>query len=70
MKYLVQCQKCDCSVWIRGSYEGDTNATVLSDNDSRWLEACEHIQAGDYDILDEEPLCEEIYDHGDSVWPS
>jgi hypothetical protein len=43
---------------------------VLSDNDSRWLEACEHIQAGDYDILDEEPLCEEIYDHGDSVWPS
>lgn len=62
MKYLIQCHKCECFVWIRGGYEPDTNATVLADNDSRWDEACEHIYAGEYDILDEEPLCETLYE--------
>ena len=71
MKYLVQCQACDCSVRVRGSYEFDTNATVLNDDDSGWEEACEHITAGDYYIgaEDPDPWDEDIYDHGDSLWP-
>lgn len=76
MRIEVICQKCDCIVWIRGHYESDTNATVLNDNDSRWSDACEHIQAGDYDLgsddsSDEDEPIEsyETTDHGDSVWP-
>lgn len=41
---------CGGEVWIRGHEEPDVNAVVLDDNDDRWTEACEHIQAGDYYI--------------------
>ena len=54
MKYEVQCLVCPASIWVRGSYEPDTNATVLNDDDSAWEEGCEHITAGDYDITGED----------------
>jgi hypothetical protein len=54
MKYKVQCQTCPTSIWVRGVYEPDTNATVLNDDDSGWEEGCAHIAAGDYDITGEE----------------
>lgn len=68
MKYRIQCKQCECSIWVRGSHDPSVNATELDDNDARWLEACEHIQQGDYEILDEEPM-DDDWDHGDSVWP-
>lgn len=53
MKYEVRCQVCQTSIWVRGIYEDDTNATVLNDDDSGWEEGCEHITAGDYEISGE-----------------
>jgi hypothetical protein len=55
MIFKVQCKQCGCSFWVRGSYESDTNATELNDNDRHWDDACEHIkETGDYDITDSE----------------
>lgn len=55
MRYKLLCSKgCGASVWVCGTYEEDTNATVLDDNDPL-DEACEHIKAGDYEIVDSEP---------------
>ncbi len=73
MRYTVICQKCSRAIWVRGTYESDTNATVLDDNDPHWEDACEHILAGDYDIgeesNDDDGLEGGHHDHGDSVWP-
>lgn len=64
MKYLLMCDSkdhfCGCSIWVRGWYDQDTNATELDDNDSAWMEACQHIQAGDYYIKDSEGVDEEV----------
>lgn len=74
MKIPVICKVCGDSVRIRGHYEPDTNATVLSDYDKRWDDACEHIKAGgDYDLgtsdVEDEDGSYETTDHGDRVWP-
>jgi len=61
MKYRVKCKVCDCSIWIRGDYDPSVNALELDDYDRNWDEACEHIQAGDYEIDDEDVLAEELF---------
>lgn len=59
MKYEVICTVCGDRYWIRGSYDPETNATELDDNDDTWTEVCEHVAAGDYEIgadeVDDEP---------------
>ena len=73
MRYQVNCPTCKECIWVHGVYEPDTNATVLDENDSEWDNACDHIKAGDYEILpdeqDEELPEDYTRDHGDSVWP-
>jgi hypothetical protein len=52
VRYEVKCTYPGCSsvVWIRGSDDRETNAIELNENDDNWAEACEHIQAGNYEI--------------------
>lgn len=56
MNYLIECIKCGALCWVPGTYEADTNACVLSDDDPYdWdggRETCEHT---DFEIIDEEP---------------
>lgn len=54
MRYRLRCTICGSEVWIRGSHEDDTNATELNDGDPNWKDCCEHIQNGDYEILEGE----------------
>jgi len=44
MRYKLKCPICGESIWVNGSYEPDTNATVLDDDAIELSEACEHIQ--------------------------
>lgn len=56
MRFEVKCtdKACGLVVWIRGSYDPETNAVELDDEDDRWAEACAHIAVGDYEIGDSE----------------
>jgi len=55
IRYAVKCKACGDVIWIGGSYEPDTNALELDENDRYWDEACEHIKAGgDYELSDAE----------------
>jgi hypothetical protein len=57
VKFKCVCKVCGAALWIRGTHEGDTNATELDINDPEWDEACEHLKDGaDYDITDSEPI--------------
>ena len=67
MRYKLKCKTCGAIVWVRGSFEPDTNATVLDDDAIELSEACEHIVAGEYEIVDEEPIEFEHYE-GDGVF--
>jgi len=54
MRYKIQCDLCGATTWLNGSYEEDTNATILDDNEvSNWEPAnqCEHQ---DFTIIDQE----------------
>ena len=55
MKYKVRCPVCREEIWVRGSYDPDTNALELDDNDRNWNDACEHIrETSVYDVVDAE----------------
>lgn len=57
MRFQLKCQTCGETLWIKGTYEGDTNATVLDDDDPNWDDACEHVRNGGgdgFDIVDYE----------------
>lgn len=62
MRFHLRCTHLDCAVtcWVRGDHEFDTNATVIDDNDPM-EDACEHIKAGDYEIVDSEAI-DDFYD--------
>ena len=53
MNYRVKCLKCGATWWQRGSFEPDTNATVLNDNEL----PDEMCQCGDQtEVFDQEPI--------------
>lgn len=54
MKFKLVCNICNLSIWIRGDYDYETNATELDDNDSAWEDGCKHITNGDFEITDSE----------------
>ena len=55
MRYAVKCATCGTIVWVRGSFEPDTNALELSDRDSAWADQCQHLKdGGEFDIVDSE----------------
>jgi hypothetical protein len=53
MNYLVRCLKCGAQWWQRGTYESDTNACCLDDNQkSEGMCNC-----GDaVEVINEEPI--------------
>ncbi len=60
-RYKLKCNRCGATCWMRGQYEGDTNATILDDRsleEAEWeggaedkAATCEH---SDFDFVDQE----------------